>query len=179
MNARVTGMGGHHSAAMLKDEWLTPPEILAALGEFDLDPCAPVTRPWEMAKAHYTVEDNGLLQPWLGRVWLNPPYGPLARQWLNRLAAHGNGIALIFARTETDMFGDEIWDRADAVLFLHGRLYFHHVSGERAAANAGAPSVLAAYGQGNLEALRASGIAGRLVTQWESLPSLRCEREEG
>ena len=63
-------MGGHHSAAMLKDEWLTPPEILHALGEFDLDPCAPVVRPWEMATAHYTINDNGLLQPWRGRVWL-------------------------------------------------------------------------------------------------------------
>lgn len=163
MNARVNGMGGHHSAAMLKDEWLTPPEILKALGAFDLDPCAPVTRPWEMANAHYTVEDNGLMQPWSGRVWLNPPYGLEAREWLNRLAGHGNGIALIFARTETEMFFEEVWNRASAVLFLRGRLYFHHVTGERAAANAGAPSVLIAYGSGNVAALKASGINGRLV----------------
>lgn len=40
--------GGH-------DEWLTPPEILRALGAFDLDPCAPVVRPWETAAKHYTV----------------------------------------------------------------------------------------------------------------------------
>lgn len=163
MNARVTGMGGHHSAAMLKDEWLTPPAILKALGEFDLDPCAPVERPWQMAKAHYTVRDNGLLQPWHGRVWLNPPYGLEAREWLNRLAGYGNGIALIFARTETDMFFEEVWNRADAVLFLRGRLYFHHVTGERASANAGAPSVLVAYGHSNVAALRDSGIIGRLV----------------
>lgn len=39
-------MGGHQSAAMLKDEWLTPPHILRALGPFDLDTCAPVNRPW-------------------------------------------------------------------------------------------------------------------------------------
>jgi hypothetical protein len=142
VNARVKGMGGHQSAAMLKDEWLTPPGILKALGEFDLDPCAPVERPWQMAKAHYTVCDNGLLQPWHGRVWLNPPYGLRARQWLNRLAGHGVGTSLLFARTETDMFFDEVWDRADALLFLRGRLFFHHVTGERAEHNAGAPSVL-------------------------------------
>lgn len=163
MNARVTGMGGHHSAAMLKDEWLTPPDILKALGEFDLDPCAPIDRPWEMAKAHYTVRDNGLLQPWYGRVWLNPPYGLQARAWLNRLAAHGTGTGLIFARTETDMFFDEVWNRAAAVLFLRGRLFFHHVNGERSEHNAGAPSVLVAYGQRDVAALRNSGIAGRLV----------------
>jgi len=28
-----------------KDEWLTPPYIIKALGEFDLDPCAPINRP--------------------------------------------------------------------------------------------------------------------------------------
>jgi hypothetical protein len=153
-------MGSHQSAAMLKDEWLTPPEILKQLGEFDLDPCAPVVRPWDMAKAHYTVEDSGLLQPWHGRVWLNPPYGLEAREWLNRLAGHGNGIALIFARTETDMFFDEVWARADGILFLRGRLYFHHVTGERAEHNSGAPSVLVAYGASNAEALRTSGIEG-------------------
>lgn len=58
--------GGH-------DEWLTPPEILRALGEFDLDPCAPVVRPWETAARHYTVQDDGLALPWEGRVWCNPP----------------------------------------------------------------------------------------------------------
>lgn len=32
-----------------KDEWLTPPAIIKALGEFDLDPCAPVgwQTPWK------------------------------------------------------------------------------------------------------------------------------------
>lgn len=165
---RYAGMGGHQSAAMLKDEWLTPPGILRALGPFDLDPCAPIVRPWDMAKAHYTVADNGLLQPWHGRVWLNPPYGLEAREWLNRLAGHGNGIALIFARTETDMFFEEVWNRADAVLFVRGRLYFHHVDGTRAGANSGAPSVLVAYGHANVDALRSSGIDGRLVVLKEA-----------
>lgn len=61
------------------------------------------------------------------------------------------------------MFFDHVWDRADAVLFLRGRLHFHHVDGTRATANAGAPSVLVAYGQNNVAALAHSGIAGRLV----------------
>jgi hypothetical protein len=39
------------------NEWLTPPEILIALGEFDLDPCAPTpsTRPWSTAHTHTTL----------------------------------------------------------------------------------------------------------------------------
>lgn len=151
-------IGGHQSARMKNDEWLTPPEIIRALGEFDLDPCAPVVRPWEMAKHHYTALDDGLRHPWHGRVWMNPPYGLEAAEWLARLAAHGNGIALIFARTETKMFFEYVWQKADAVLFIEGRLHFHYVDGSRAAANSGAPSCLIAYGRENVEALRNCGL---------------------
>lgn len=64
------GLSSHQSARMKNDEWLTPPEILRALGPFDLDPCAPVIRPWETAATHYTVEDDGLSKPWVGRALL-------------------------------------------------------------------------------------------------------------
>ncbi|MDG4853840.1 MULTISPECIES: hypothetical protein [unclassified Mesorhizobium] len=42
-------IGSHQSAAAGTDVWLTPPALLAALGgaeSFDLDPCAPLDRPW-------------------------------------------------------------------------------------------------------------------------------------
>lgn len=161
-----TGMGGHHSAQAGKHEWLTPPELIKALGEFDLDPCSPVNRPWPTAKNHFTIKDDGLSQPWIGRIWLNPPYGPFTGDWLERLADHGNGIALIFARTETDDWHQQVWKRAQAILFLHGRIYFHHVEGHQAQANAGAPSALIAYGQNNVTALQKSGLSGSLVTGW-------------
>lgn len=165
MSQRTRGMGGHQSADMIKDEWLTPPEVLKVLGSFDLDPCAPVIRPWDTAGRHYTMFDNGLMKPWEGRVWLNPPYGPppVVRPWMRRMASHGNGTALIFARTETDMFFECVWDAACAVLFLRGRLYFHHVDGRRAAANSGAPSVLIAYGEEDADILAGCGIAGKFI----------------
>lgn len=156
-------MGGHQSAAWLKDEWLTPPELVRALGSFDLDPCAPVSGPWALAKTCYTVHDNGLKKPWEGRVWLNPPYGLEAAEWLARLADHRNGIALIFARTETAMFFDHVWNSADAVLFLRGRLTFHHADGRRAERNSGAPSCLVAYGGANVASLARSKIPGKLI----------------
>lgn len=160
---RTTGMGGHQSANMMKDEWLTPVEIVKDLGEFDLDPCSPINRPWDTAKRHYNVLDDGLNLDWEGRVWMNPPYGREAVKWLDKLATHGNGIALIFARTETEMFFSQVWDRADALLFFRGRLYFHHVNGERARANAGAPSVLIAYGDENVSALEKVSEWGKLI----------------
>ena len=51
------------------------PEIVSALGPFDLDPCSPVNRPWPTAAQHFTVRDDGLAQAWHGRVWCNPPFG--------------------------------------------------------------------------------------------------------
>ena len=149
-------MGSHQASAMLNDEWLTPPWIIKALGEFDLDPCAPEIRPWDTAKKHFSFYDNGLMMPWEGRVWCNPPYGNQAANWLGRCVMHGNAIALIFARTETNMFFDYVWDRADAVLFIRGRIYFHKVTGEKTDTNSGAPSVLIAYGKSNAEILKQS-----------------------
>jgi len=158
------GMGSHQSANMLKDEWLTPPEIIESLNHFDLDPCSPISRPWNTAMHHYTIEHDGLSHTWAGRVWLNPPYGLQAAKWLEKLAAHGNGIALIFARTETKMFFEQVWGKADAVLFIKGRLYFYHSDGSRARANAGAPSVLIAYGKNNSDVLKNCNIAGQFLS---------------
>ncbi|MES2973420.1 MAG: DNA N-6-adenine-methyltransferase [Pseudomonadota bacterium] len=138
--------GGH-------DEWLTPPEIVGALGAFDLDPCSPINRPWPTASLHYTVEDDGLSKAWGGRVWCNPPFGREAVKWLRKLAQHGDGVALIPARTETAMFYECVWGVADAVLFMRGRPHFHYVDGTRADANSGAPICLVAYGVQNVKAL--------------------------
>jgi hypothetical protein len=161
------GIGGHQSANSRTDEWLTPPEVINALGganSFDLDPCSPVTRPWPTARRHYTELDNGLMQAWHGRVWLNPPYSStVIGKWLARMAHHNEGVSLIFARTETDAFFRHVWDKASAVLFMRGRINFHYVDGRRAAANAGAPSVLCAYGTTNADILATCGIDGQFV----------------
>ncbi len=149
------GIGGHQSAAMGTDKWLTPPHILNALGEFDLDPCAaPEPRPWPTAIEHISPPDNGLKAlRWWGRVWLNPPLGRETGKWLELLAEHGRGTALIFARTETEMFHKWVWGKAKAALFLRGRLTFYRPDGTRAAHNSGAPSVLVAYGGQDVGAL--------------------------
>lgn len=158
------GIGGHHRGYQgKKDEWLTPPEIVEALGPFDLDPCAATNQPWKTAYNHYIESDDGLSREWRGRVWMNPPYGPNTAKWLARLSDHGNGMALIFARTETDMWFRYIWDKADALLFIQGRLHFYHADGRRAANNTGAPSALVAYSAGNTARLEVSGIDGKFI----------------
>lgn len=157
-------MGGHQSASMITDTWLTPPFVLEALGSFDLDPCAaPDPKPWPTADVHYTLPTDGLSEDWFGRVWLNPPYSKEAVKWLRKLAQHGTGTALVFARTETAWFVETVWEAATAVLFLHGRLHFHYADGTRAPANSGAPSCLVGYGQQDADILAECGLAGTFV----------------
>jgi len=144
--------------------WLTPPEVIRALGPFDLDPCAaPEPRPWATAERMVSPPDDGLAIDWTGRVWLNPPYGQHTAAWLAKLARHGNGTALVFARTDTRMFQHHVWPHASALLFIAGRPHFHYPDGSRAKGNSGGPLVLIAYGTRDADRLGASGIYGAFV----------------
>jgi len=155
---------GHHLHGNGDKTWLTPPHILKALGPFDLDPCAcPEPRPWPTANHHYALPQNGLSLPWEGRIFLNPPYDNDGWIWLKKLAIHNDGIALVFARTETTGFVNTVWKAASAIMFLHGRLTFHYKSGKLGRTNAGAPSCLVAYGDKNSECLRACGLPGTFI----------------
>jgi DNA N-6-adenine-methyltransferase (Dam) len=143
-------------------DWLTPPELIAAIGPFDMDPCASQYQPWRTADTHFTIEDDGLARAWQGRVWCNPPYGPHAEKFLKRMAEHGCGTALIFARTETKAFQEYCLKRATGLLFIAGRLKFR-LPGGGTAGPAGAPSVLVAYGQADLIKLKSSRLKGYCV----------------
>jgi hypothetical protein len=151
-------------------EWLTPPEIVQALGEFDLDPCADAGQFYQTAKRMIKPPADGLAEAWKGRVWLNPPYGTKNLiAWLRRMANHGNGIALVPSRTEVEAwFWPYIWEAADAVLFRRGRIHFRlphdakTLPSGRKPGNAGHGSVFVAYGRSNVDALRSSGIPGRV-----------------
>lgn len=135
--------------------WFTPESIISELAPFDLDPCTQSYRPFDTAKNHYCEDlgDDGLLYPWTGRVWLNPPYGRFIREWLNKLAHHKNGIALVFARTETN-WAQYAFETCNAVNFLHNRIEFipsdPAVKSDRAACG----SMLLAYGEANVETIK-------------------------
>lgn len=177
------GIGGHHSAASVTVEWGTPRFIIEKLGPFPLDPCAPISQPHPTAARTMTILDDGLMLPWRDadgrkeRVWLNPPYGNgEIEKWLEKMSLHDFGTALIFARTETDAFFRYVWECASALLFMRGRVNFDVIeafsviktkktflSGDRAKGNAGAPTVLCAYGMHDADILAACGIEGQFV----------------
>ena len=146
-----------------KQTWETPDELFARLDKifsFNLDACADDSN--KKCEKYYTETDNSLTKDWVGNVWCNPPYDRSA-EFLNKLKKHGNGIALVFARTETQLFFKEVWNDAHAILFLEGRLTFWHVNGTKAVANGEAPSVLIAYGEGAAESLERCDIKGKFV----------------
>jgi hypothetical protein len=144
-------------------EWYTPPELFAWLGVgFELDPCSPLAGPvpWVPAERFYSPADNGLVQPWSGRIWLNPPYGPLAPKFMHRLAEHGDGIALVLARTETGWFQASA-PRASAVCFLRARVSFVRQDGTRERnGRTGTGSLLMAFGE------ECADIIGRADLGW-------------
>lgn len=159
-NGYVAHRNGDMGGKQRDTRRLTPKYIPEALGQFDLDPCG--APGWEIAELTYLLEngDDGLRDPWFGRVWLNPPYGKELTPFLSRLADHGRGTALTFAATDTRWFHDYIYDRATAILFLKGRVTLLREDGTPFGANGGAASCLTAYGIKDAIALAKAPLKG-------------------
>lgn len=154
----------HDDANNKSVEWYTPPWIFEGLGlTFDLDPCQPAAGiPWIPANKRYSLVDDGLVSPWDGKVWLNPPYGKHTTAWLKKMHEHRNGIALVFARTDCAWAHDYIFN-ADAILFLSGRVKFVDGLGVTGNSGAGCGSMLAAWGDECVEALRKLSSKGKFI----------------
>lgn len=138
----------HESTRNESIEWYTPPEIFERLGPFDLDPCSPgAGKSFVPATHHYTIVDDGLTQPWGDSyAWVNPPYGSETGRWMRKLAQHGNGIALVFARTDVKWF-HEIAHLASAITFVSGRIRFYQGSTANRGGTPGAGSMLIGFGE--------------------------------
>ena len=77
------------------DERYTPPSLVKALGRFDLDPCSPPEGPLHgCADTWFSIEDDGLAQPWNGRVFMNPPWSNTT-PWADKFRLHGHGVAVV------------------------------------------------------------------------------------
>ncbi len=148
------------------DDWYTPPEIFAALGlQFDLDPCSPGRGHWVPAKWVYTIEDDGLKQPWHGLVFMNPPFGGRNGHvpWLEKFLAHGNGIAVVRAYTSSGWFHDYA-TKAETMLFPRGKTKFIKPDGTLGKAP-GSGVVLLGMGEASNAALHKSGLGLCLTVQ--------------
>jgi hypothetical protein len=111
--------------ALDTDAWYTPEWVFDGLGiTFDLDVAAPADGvPWLPAREHYSVADDGLLQPWHGVVWCNPPYSEPA-PWCRRWANHEPGGCLLI-RSDLSTSGPlAAWSAASSAWVPPKRLQF-------------------------------------------------------
>lgn len=102
------------------------------------------------ALKHYGPDVDGLSQTWVGRVWLNPPFSN-ARPWVQRLIEHGNGIALVFFRSDAVWF-QHAARAASGLFMLKGRTSFTRPGGRLSRCPLGC--ALLAFGAHNAVALR-------------------------
>lgn len=112
------------------DDWYTPKYIFDALGcRFDLDPANAA-----IGGAHVPCDrsygSDGLEAEWEGFVWLNPPFGGRngLLPWLQKFAAHRNGIVLVPDRTSAPWF-QYIARQADRIIFLSPKVKFERPDG--------------------------------------------------
>lgn len=119
-------MSEHEPCIGASDDWFTPPNFFEAFGlVFALDPCSPGPGHWVPARKIYTKADDGLTQPWAGLVFMNPPFGGRNGQvpWLEKFLDHGDGIAIVAARTSSAWFHSHAI-RAGTMLFPRGKTKF-------------------------------------------------------
>lgn len=143
----------------ISDIWLTPKWIIDAIGISDLDPCGwlPNGKPVvETAKKYITEIENGLIQPWVGSVFCNPPYSDL-KIWLNLCADYYNKtqndvIVLCFVRSETNAFQQNI-KNATGINLINKRIKFLNYEGIEKT-NGNAPSCLIAWGESAYERIK-------------------------
>lgn len=136
-----------------KNYWETPKDFFNELNKefnFDLD----VASTHENAKTdrHFTEEDDGLNQDWIGNVFCNPPYGREISAWVEKAykesqKEHNKVVVLLIpARTDTRYWHDYIFGKASDIRFLKGRLKFE-LNGE-SKQSAPFPSAVIVYRKG-------------------------------
>lgn len=122
---------------------------------FDLDVAAPLSNKGSHCPANkfYTMEDDGLSQEWVGRVWCNPPFKK-ASDWANKFMDHNNGVG-IFPNSNA-YWVDRLWESDLGIVKLPYKTFYERPDGT--AKRIMYTTYLVAAGESNITALKNSEI---------------------
>ena len=126
-------LNGEAVQQSLTNEWYTPAKYIeaarAVLGTIDLDPASCAEADVVVGAGTYlTEDDDGMGHPWHGAVWLNPPYGRIAGDFITRLVDEYDAgrttaaIALVNAHCTDTTWFQRLWDHT--LCFTHHRIDF-------------------------------------------------------
>ena len=123
----------------VKQDWETPQDDFDKWNKkynFTFDPCCTLDNCKCPDGLFHDLDQDGLTEPWRGRVFMNPPYSA-SKLWVPKAyhEARRPGvkfvIGLLPARTDTEVFHKYIWHQPYAVArvgvtldLLKGRLIF-------------------------------------------------------
>jgi hypothetical protein len=121
------------------DDWYTPDPIMVAVrealgGRIDLDPASHVmANQIVRARRFFTRDQNGLIQPWAGRVYLNPPFSSWP-DWVEKVLKEADALEAIVmlgaTRTLTAQYFEPLLRRVDGFCVISGRFPFWGIAGE-------------------------------------------------
>lgn len=141
------------------DDYYTPAWVFERMGiTFDLDVCAPPSGiPWIPATKYYTKADDGLSAPWVGRVWMNPPYSE-STPWVARFLEHRHGVCLMpWAKSA---WTNRLWAEAEAVACPEAWFNF---TGGPSGGSISSPVFFAAFGDECVDAISRLGVVRRVA----------------
>jgi phage N-6-adenine-methyltransferase len=107
------------------DLWATPvkffEDMAAQYGPFDIDVCADATN--AKCPVYFDKTSDGLAQKWIGKCWMNPPYGRDIGKWMKKASeSNATVVCLVPARTDTKWWHD--YAMKGEITFIKGRLKF-------------------------------------------------------
>ena len=160
-------------------EWYTPPDIIdlvrTVMGGIDLDPAShPVPQEWIQALSVFYAGSNAWDIAWVGRVFMNPPYGKTGTRsnqdlWMRKLLSeiYFRRIPQAIALTKT-VPGYKWWDFLfnkgwpGPVCITQGRIEFISGDGKKKGKSKSASSFWY-YGPNEKGFTRVFGEIGRVI----------------
>lgn len=127
----IQSMANAYMPVSQTDDWATPKALWHNLNDsyqFELDAAASLSNHlldnWFGLDHPDESRRDGLTGEWLGRTWVNPPYGRGIYDWVKKASEHNDLVMMLLpSRTDTKWFHDYVMPRAD-IHFLKGRLKF-------------------------------------------------------